>query len=726
VIAFATPAPAATLSGYVHNAANGEAIDYATVLLQGTGHGAITNAKGFYSIPRIPAGSYTLAFRCTGYATQAQEITLAENESRAITVELEPEAIVVAPVEVKAEPKSQAIEPSLLTLRTRELASVPKMVEPDLFRAVQALPGVSTLSDYSSGLYVRGGSPDQNLILLDDVDVYNPSHLFGFFSTFNVDAVKTVDLQKGGFPARYGGRLSSLLDVHNRDGNRKEFQGVGRLSLLSTCLTLEGPWRRGSWMASGRRTYLSTLAKAADIDLPYYFYDVHGKLNYDFWSGDRASFSVFRGLDRLDLSQNTVDVLLAWGNDTWSTSWTHVFNHRLFSHFLLGGSRFHSDGEVAFQDFEMAFRTRIRDLSAKGALSIKPTPSHLVDFGFEGKLLDFDWSQRIGEGSRLAFGYDGFYGAVYGQDRWDAGERWRIQPGLRLDFYSKGDYFGLGPRLSLRRQLDPMTAVHATYGRYHQFLNLVSSEGFSAADMWFPVDETLRPGRADHYILGAEYGPFERFDLSVEAYVKDYRNLVEFSAEYTRSLLDEDARLGDLFNSGTGIAYGADVYLRNRLARCEGWIGYSLGWARRHVERFNRGEEYTPTYDRRHQLTLMQSCPLTEKWTLDFSFRYGSGQPTTLAAGRYVARDENGREHHVILPGKLNEARLPFFSRVDVGVAYRTRWRGARIEPNLQIINVYNRKNVYLRAYDLTTNPATYDDVGMLPFLPTVGINVFF
>ncbi len=716
---------AATMSGFVRSAEDGEALSYANVAIQGTKIGDVTNAQGFYSLPDVPAGAFVVSFSYLGFATQTRSATLVETDAVTISVELEPQTIQVKGVEVEAEANPR-LAPSRLTIRTHELNAVPSIAEADLFRAVQALPGVSTLSDFSSGLYVRGGSPDQNLILLDDVDVYNPSHLFGFFSTFNVDAVKTVELQKSAYPAPYGGRLSSLLDVHNRDGNRKEFEGVGRLSLISSSLTLEGPWSRGSWMVSGRRTHLGTLAKAADLDLPYRFYDVHAKLNFDAGTNDRTSLSAFRGSDRLDWDQETIDVVLDWGNDTGSLQWTHVFNNTLFSHFLIGGSRFHSDAEVSFQDFEFRWKNRVEDIAAKGALSFKPSPAHLVDFGFEAKSLDFFWRQDIGEGDRLTFQYSGLYGALYAQDEWTAGERWRVQPGLRLDYYSNGNYSGLGPRLSVERVLGEKLSLHGAVGRYYQYLNLVSQEGASFADMWFPVDETLEPGRADHYILGADVLPHPAFDATVEVYYKDYRNLVEFSREFTRSLVDPEAPLGDLFNSGTGQAFGADLYVRNHFAGFDGWVGYAWGVAHRKVEQYNRGEEYTPTYDRRHQITLMQSRSLGQGWTLDMSFRYGTGQPTTLAAGRYTVTDVTGRTYDVTLAGDLNENRLPDFHRLDVGISRRWKFRTWTIEPNLQIINLYNHKNVYIRSYDLTKNPAEFEDVTMLPLLPTIGVDVRF
>lgn len=727
LFAVADGANAATVSGFVYSESDGEALEYASVHLTGTSFGDLTNEKGFFVITGVPPGTYEIVFGLVGFAPLTRNVDLSEEVDSTITVELRTEAIELEEIEVSAERQSALVlEPSKLTLQTRELTHVPPVVEVDLFRAVQSLPGVSTLSDFSSGLYVRGGSADQNLILLDDVDVYNPSHLFGFFSTFNVDAVKTVDLQKSGYPARYGGRLSSVLDVHNRDGNRKEFEAVGRLSLIGSTITLEGPWRRGSWMIAGRHTHLETLAKAADLDLPYRFYDIHGKLNYDVGKYDRTSLSLFRGSDRLDWDQKTLDVILDWGNDTFSAQWTHLFSSRLFSHFLIGGSRFHSEAIVRFQDLEFKSRNQIDDISLKGNLSHAPSANHLIDFGTELKLLDFSWKRSIGDEDQLTFKYDGLYGAVYGQDSWKISDEWQFQPGLRLDYYSEGDYLHLGPRLTLRRKLQELTSLHFAYGRYYQYLNLVSEEGASFADMWFPVDETLDPGKADQYILGVDIGPYEHFDLSIEGYYKSYGNLVEFDDEFGASLIEEDAELGEAFLSGDGDAFGIDFYLRNRVKGFEGWVGYSLGSTEREIPGFNFGKEYYPSYDRRHQIVIMQEKQLGKGFRLNFNFRYGSGQPTTLGAGRYTVRDVTGREFDVILPGDFNESRLPDYHRLDIGISYLNKSKDWSIEPTLQIINLYNHENVYIRYYDTTENPAKFEDVTMLPFLPTIGINVRF
>ncbi len=718
-------ASAATVSGFVYGADDGEALSYTDIFLQGTSLGRVANQKGYYVITGIPTGEYNIVFTHIGYQSIILPITLEGEEELPLTLELEPHTIELEAIEVDAEQSEIGIRRGKLSLNTKELNRIPTVLEADLVRSIQMLPGVSSLSDFSSGLYIRGGSADQNLILLDGADVYNPNHLFGFFSTFNVDAVKTVNLQKSGFPARYGGRLSSLLDVHNRDGNRKEFDGTARIGIIASSATLEGPWKRGSWMVSGRHTYIEQLASSMNIDLPYKFYDVHGKLNWDLGRDDRTSISYYEGLDRLDWVTDGIDLLLDWGNRTMSAEWTHILSPRLFTNFNFTYSRFDSRAVVTFEDLEFGMRNEIDDIGLKANASFAPNSNHQIDFGTEMKTLDFHFERGYENENDINFNYDGNYVALYATEKWEYSPLVHMEAGLRLDYYDDGKYFDLGPRLTVRRRLGEKLSTSATYGKYHQYLNLVSIEG-NFADMWFPVDQTLDPGSADHYILGFEAGPYDNFDLSVEGYFKPYRNVVEFSEEFTRSLVTSDARMDEIFNSGSGKAYGLDVYLRNHYAGFEGWLGYSLGWTRRTIENFNFGEEYYPQYDRRNQFVMMQERSLGKRWKVNFAFKYGTGQPTTLAAGRYTVHDITGREYDVVLEGDMNAYRLPAYHRLDMGISWQGKIRGVDLEPSIQLINLYNQENVFLRTYDTSVNPVEFDDITMLPFLPTVSVRFTF
>jgi hypothetical protein len=479
-------------------------------------------------------------------------------------------------------------------------------------------------------------------------------------------------------------------------------------------------------MVAGRRTFLGLLGKMAGVEIPYRFYDLHGRLNLDVDRGDRASLSFFRGHDRLDWDQNTSELLLEWGNDTFSAQWTHPISGRLFSHFLVGGSRFSSVVSATFQDFSLQVANEIEDLSLKGNLSYAPSVGGVLDFGFEAKDLTFSWRQEVGEDEQLTFAYDGIYGALYSQYDFSPFSRWQALAGLRLNYYSRGDYLDLDPRLTLKHSFHDFLSAHLSFGRYHQYLNLVSEGGVGVGDQWFPVDETLEPGKADHWVLGIDLGPYDRFSLLVESYYKSYGNVVEFSDEFGRSLVEEDAQLGEAFDSGEGRAYGLDVFLRNRIVGFEGWVGYSYGDTRRRIGGYNYGREYHPVYDRSHQVVVMEEYRMGAKWRFNMSFRYGSGQPTTLGTGRYRVLDITGREYDAILPGELNAYRLPAYHRLDVGITYeRERW-GLDMANTLQIINLYGHDNVWFRYYDTSKNPVRIDDVNMIPRMITAGVKIAF
>lgn len=736
VIMFPITAPAATISGYMRDVSNGEPLIAGNVYLAGTNLGSATNTRGYYVIPSVPPGEYEVMFRYIGYQTVIEKRTVQADENIVINVELKPAALEGQEVRVTAErlEDERRIKPSMMNLKTKQLVEVPQVVEPDLFRAVQSLPGVSTLSDFSSGLYIRGGSADQNLILIDDIDVYNPTHLFGFFSTFNVDAVKTVELQKGGYPVKHGGRLSSLLNVHNKDGNRKRIEGVGRISLLNASLTLEGPWKYGSWMLSGRRSYIDQTGKLFNYDIPYYFYDQHGKINFDISHSDNVSLSFYKGQDQLDWQTGSLDLGLAWGNDTFSSRWTHLFSSQLYSNFIVAASRFKSRVNFQFQDeFEFFRLNQITDWSFKGSLTYIPNQAHIFDLGFEIKDLDFQfdsgWESENEDDTNeedLNFDFDGNYIGLYAQDNWALSPLWSLQYGARLNYYSDGDFLDVAPRASVRYMLTDRINTHFTYGHYFQYLNIVQEDGASFADLWFPVDDTIEPGEAHHYIWGLSTQFNQNFDVELEAYYKPYQNLVELDQEFLRSIVEQDATLDDLFNSGTGEAYGMEIYLKNNIANFEGWIGYTLGWTKRTIDDYNFDREYYPKYDRRHQLVVMENYKLSKNWRLNISFRYGSGQPMTRAAARYTVVEINGRKEVIALEGEKNAYRLPDYHRLDIGLFWTKKFKKWSIEPYLQVINLYNQENIYIRTYDAEANPIEYEDVTMLPLLPTIGINVHF
>ena len=737
-----------TIHGFVREKANQEPIIMGNVWIKGTTIGTTTNMKGYYVLPSLPAGNYEIYFRYIGFKTEKFTKFIGPNDDITQDIYLEIEAIEMEETVIEAERNKRDLDitPSQITMQARQLREMPQVAEPDLFRALQMLPGVATLSDFSAGLYIRGGSADQNLILLDGIDVYNPNHMFGFFSSFSTDAIKSVELFKGGYPTRYGGRLSSVLDVVNKEGNREEFEGVARLSILSASTTLEGPWKYGSWMISGRRTYLDLVTKIADIDLPYYFWDGHAKINFDIDRNNQASLSFYAGNDVLDYESETMDMGLSWGNKTFSAQWTHLFSSKIFSHFIVAGSRFDSDTKVKFEDVTFGMFNEVTDIAVKGQLSYTPSLIHSIDIGFEAKMLDFDLNQEV-VGTKYPNSFSGNYYSLFMQDNFKLGNLNIVQAGLRFDYYTDGDYANFSPQISYKRILTSTNNLTFTYGRYTQFLNLVQEEGMSFADMWFPVDKTFNAGKSDHYIIGYNYDPQENYSISIEAYYKDLKNIAEFKSWNNRPRNEDIGNQTAAMNfyQGNGKAYGLDVILNNNIWGFKGWLGFSFCKTFKTVNGLdsnfefmgpegpvnylivNQGKEYYPTYDRRNTITAMQDYQLSRKWKLNFAFKFGSGQPYTEATDRYAYKDLNGEYHSFALKGEKNTYRLPAYHRLDIGAFYSFRMFGKwDSEFYVQVINIYNNKNVWFRRWDMTKNPATQKDVNMLPLLPTLGINIKF
>lgn len=727
LISGSTAAQQATIHGYVRFRESREPAISVNILLEGKNRGTVTNTKGYYVLPGLPPGNYSIRFLYMGYETVTRTVTLAAGLDAELNVALVQTSVQGKKVTVIGErgERKNDIVTGRITVTPTEFRRMPQVAEPDLFRSLQMLPGVATLSDFSAGLYVRGGSPDQNLILLDHIDVYNPNHMFGFFSTFNTDAVKSVKLLKGGFPARYGGRLSSVLDVVNKEGNRNETHGTARVSLLSSSLTLEGPWKKGSWMGSFRRTYLDLAASLMDIDLPYYFYDGHFKINYDADSRNQISLSGYLGNDVLDLETAGSSISLDWGNRTFSSQWTHLFSSTLFAHFVLAGSEFNSNTLVRFEDAGFGITNRIDDISLKGMLSYTQSPDHSIDFGFESKMLNFGLDYRIVD---LTYKnrYDGFSHSVYVQDNYRFAGINVLQTGLRLNYYSEGGYLLLAPRAAYKRVLGEHLDATLTWGRYSQFLNLIQQEGFSFADMWLPVDATFPPGEADHYIAGISFDNGRSISVDAEVYLKKYRNIAEYRAERGADEQFAEMTAAMNFMRGDATSYGADIYIRNNLWRMKGWIGYSLNWIRKQVDGYNFDKPYYPTYDRRHTVTVMQDVNISGKLRLNIAFKYGSGQPYTESTARYAVMNPYGEIYYTDLEGEKNTRRLPAYHRLDLGLFYESNIFSLDAEWYLQVVNAYKHRNVWFRRYDNSTNPSSREDFTMLPLLPTFGVTITF
>ena len=699
-------AQAATLSGFVSDADNGEALTRAAIAVEGLQLGAVSNNSGYYAVKQVPAGTHVVSASHIGYQTRWDTLRFGADEAVRLNL-----ALVSKPVDMGEE---VSVEAERISLRAKPVQQLPALGEADLLRSLQLLPGIQAVSDISSGLYVRGGGPDQTAILLDDIPLYNPSHLFGLFSTFNPDAIKEVNLYKGAYPAAYGRTLGAVLDVSNREGNRKRTSGRGGVSLISGRLLTEGPVGQGSWMLAGRRTYLEPVLSAirsrgVDIPLNYYFYDFNGKANQR-WGDDTFTVSTYWGQDdlRLDLEDESL-VDLRWGNRALTARWTRVFSPALFGHFMAAGSEYESIIALRFLDAPVRIANSIRDWSLKGDLDYFANRNHTLSLGLLATLFEFHFARSFNERTQLDLRQEPVLLEGYVQDEWRPGPTTRVQLGGRGTYFSVGDRLHFAPRLALSQALSDKVRVKAAGGVYRQHLQLITTEAFSGGDFWVPLDNTVEPGRSYQAVTGVEWTPSPRYQFSVEAYYTDLANLVTVDTEVPDD--NEATHSEAVFKSGgTGWAKGLEVFLQRRTGALTGWIGYALGWTRRTFPELNDGRPFPPKHDRRHDLSFVASYKVGA-WRLGASLAYASGQAFTPPSEPSA---------------QLNSARLLPYHRLDVSASRSFElWRTAS-EFYVQIFNVYSRRNEWFLQLDSVDPEVDPRKIKQLPIIPTLGFNFNF
>jgi len=727
----------ATLSGFVADQSNGETLPYASVVLRGDGSpiGTLANVDGYYAIQGVPADStLVLMISYVGYIGYQDTVVFKVGETRRLDVQLVSEAILTQEIVVEADrdEEERLIQPGFVQVEAAQIRDMPAIGEADILRSLQLLPGIQSASDISSGLYVRGGGPDQTLILLDQMPLYNPSHAFGFFSTFNSDAIKDVSLHKGAYPAQYGGRLGAVLDVRNKDGNRKGFEGSGGVSLIASRLTLEGPTRKGSWIVSGRRTYIDPLLSIVrndSTDVPsYYFYDLNAKINQDISENDKLQVSGYFGRDDLtfDVGPDTF-FKIRWGNSAFTGKWTHVFSPTVFGNFMVAGSKYTSTSTLNIFDTPILFKNSIQDYTVKGDLDWFATHDHALSGGFLFTRYDFEFLQEFNKEEQLNLREKPNLLSAYIQDHWQPGSRWDLRLGARGNYFSDGKQWQVEPRFSASYQAKEDWRLKAAGGGYHQYLQLVTTEAFAGSDFWVPLDGTVEPGRSLQGVVGVEWEPSLRYQLSVEGYYTDLANLVTLD---TRVAADTDAQTSEevFVTGGTGYATGLEVFLQRQTGRLTGWIGYTLGWTRRQFAEFNGGREFAPKYDRRHDVSFVASYRVG-KWAFGANYVYGTGQAFTPASARYTLRSPaipDLQIEDLVLPADKNSARLLPYHRMDLSVKRKFGLFGADAEGFVQVFNAYNRRNEWFVQYDVDDPETDPKVVKMLPIVPTIGINFGF
>ncbi len=762
--------PANSVSGFVTDSKSGEALIGANVYLKEIKQGGTTNISGYFVITDVPYGTYTAICTYVGYKPFTTKVTVAKNDAAPLNIKLVPryvetKEVVVSADSVRIIDKLYEKPVSKMELNSAQINQIPRVIEADLLRSLQTLPGITALSDFSSALYVRGGTPDQNLYMIDGADVYNPEHAFGIFSTFNTYAIKKVEISKGGFGAEYGGRLSSVLDVTNLDGNRNEFTGVANVSLLSASTTLQAPLGDfGSLSGSIRRTYLDKTYAKWNKDIPnYYFIDGNLKAFFDLGIRDKLTVSYFGSKDNLDLKFNqqksSKGFLYEWGNQTGSLNWRHLFGNQLFLNFWTTYSEFSSNFD--FQVANVREKNRISDLSIKGALEYYASQNTSVKFGFEQKFLSGMLQQDFQQGKVDAAKHPR-HTMLYGSINSRPIEKLIVDAGARANiFISDKTYINYEPRFSAKYRIGDTYSIKAAAGKYYQYLNRIPRLFF--ASIWTSVDEYVQESSSSHYIFGMQKEVDQIYSLEVEAYYKTYNNIYQYNQlafadiipdRYQGSIPVYSSSRG-LFNNGDGKSYGLEFLFKRDVGPISGWV--SLSWSRTEYifEKLNQGKEFIPRQDRAvvanavinldwngfwDQVFDRDYIKRDTKWFIGLNFVYSTGQPITVPASAYyintlpdwndVKLSGQSLPGYNLYPSELDKYRLPPYIRLDLSVTYEIEYKFGTVAPYLQIFNAGNRKNVWFINYNeeliggvLTQ---TIDKTGMLPLLPSIGVTIKF
>ena len=751
---------AGTVSGFVRDSSTGEPLIAATVIVVDQPLGTITNESGYYVLPRVPTGEITLAFTYIGFAQLLRSMTITTDTNVRTDVRLQPHAVEAEEIVIRAD-SMRTVETlyqkpiSQVRLQARQINAMPQVAEADLMRALQTLPGVLPLSDFSSALYVRGGTPDQNLYMIDGTDVYNPEHTFGIFSTFNTDAIKQVELSKGGFGAQYGGRLSSVLSVTNLEGNREEFEGTASVSLLSAKSTLQMPLGdRGSLSGSLRRTYFDqTIAKTIDDVPDYYFYDGNLKAFLELSDRDQLTLSTYGGRDFLDVVFNAdatdqTGFSVDWGNKTGSARWTRVITPKTFGHLWVTGSRFSSDFMLEIAD--VVERNFVSDITVKGEFESHRSQSFVTRFGFERKDLNVLFRQDFPEGL-IEVNHRPEHYVFYSQLAWRPGARWELEGGLRFNRFDSDETFhDIAPRLALKHRLTDTINLRASTGVYYQYLHRIPR--FIATDIWIASNKDLDPSRAIHAIVGYQQELRNNFQLEVEAYWKGYEEIYEFNQTFLTKLQetshDEEGNpvftnAKGIFNNGDGQSIGLEMMLHKDSGALTGWAAYSIARTEYGFDGINGNRDFTPRHDRTHVVNLVANVDMANAWRklhgqpklgvrgpwrLSSSFVYGSGQPITEPGSAYFVRTSPAQPGTMLryVPTLINNVRLPAYVRLDVSLTWKGDFGSWTAAPYVQLFNAGNRSNVWFVDYDFRNGLPDVDAVSMFPMLPTIGVNFTF
>jgi hypothetical protein len=773
-----------TLSGYVTDSKNGEALIGVKVYIPSTNQGAVTNNYGFYSLT-VNSGKYTIEFRSGLYPSESRDIDLTNDVRLDIELGTNVKDLKEIVINAKKGENVNSTQMGQIQLDIEKIKTLPAfMGEVDVIKTIQLLPGVSSVSEGGQGFYVRGGGPDQNLVMLDEGVVYNAAHLFGFFSVFNADAVKSVNLIKGGMPANYGGRMSSVLEVNMNEGNNKKFKVKGGLGAISSRLTVEGPLKKdkGSFIISGRRTYIDLIMKAAIPDTSpfagssYFFYDFNAKFNYKLTDKDRIFLSGYYGKDVFNFEDRNggFNAKMPWGNGIAALRWNHLFSNKLFMNLTSTFSDYQFSFGSQQDEFRFELFSGVRDIGTKVDFSYFPNSKHSIKWGADHIYHTFTPTSVSAQNDTVVFNTGAaqkLYAhetAFYALDDFELNDKIKINAGLRYSMYhhvgpftryikgdgistpdtaiqySKGDlikfYHGLEPRLSARFLLPDKSSIKAGYSYNYQYVHLTSLSAVSLpTDIWYPSTDKAQPEIGWQASIGY-FRNFmnDMFETSVEIYYKEMDNMIEYK---------EGAVPGDEVNDNTdnllvygkGWAYGIEFFIKKSVGKFTGWIGYTWAKTDRKFPDLNEGLIYPAKYDRRHDLSIVGTYKLNDRWTFSTSFIYATGNTLTLPSSWYV------QEQNLLFNyGARNSTRMAPYHRLDLSANWyskdyktKTDAQGNEIQVKkkiksnwaFSIYNVYNRANPFFLYVDNDGKflngdfKITVKQVSLFPIIPSVTWN---
>lgn len=722
----------ATLSGYVKNAADGEVLLFANVFVQELQTGTTTNHYGFYSLT-LPEGKYTLSISYLGYQTQEKVVTLKDHLE--LNVDLQEGGQVLQEVVVSGKAEDEAVTEvamSRIDLPIQQIKKLPALFgEPDVIKTIQVLPGVTNAGEGTSAYFVRGGSADQNLVLIDEAPVYDVSHLFGLFSVFNSDIIKSAELYKGGIPSKYGGRLSSLLEVTTKDGNDKKLEGAGGIGLMAARLSLEGPIQKdkASFIVSGRRSYADLIMREID-DLDgttVSFYDLNAKVN---WRPNNKNRFFIAAYDGRDIWKFGNDFKMGWGNTTATFRWNHLFNEKLFSNTTL----VYSDFDYRLEDLDTAdgfvWDANQREMSLKEDLTYFVNPNLTLQMGYQGIYRRFSPGTISPNNDASIFKETTLqkmgaldHGLYLGAEH-KINDRLSLQYGLRFSIFQnigKGTIYdyedindnvdvvvkdstvygsfenikvfsNLEPRFNARYRLTKGSSLKFSYQRMAQYIHLISNSTVPIPfNTWAPSSPYLDPQLADQWVLGY-FQNFQNntYEFSAEAFYKQAQNVTEF-ADHANIFFNK--HLATEFRQGDSESYGLELFVRKVKGQVQGFASYTLSKVLMDVPGINQDQEYVANHDRRHNLNLALTYALTDQWDVGTNFTFSSGRPITLPTGKFQFDN-----YQVDYFSGRNGYRLPDFHRLDLSVTYNSRKnkdRKFKRSMTAGIYNVYNQQNPY-------------------------------